>query len=90
MPARTAEQEAFFASQDETFTQKPDWQVAIDSIQFADNPNFESYMPAYNETLGLVGSGGKYTTSGRPDQGLDMDAEFEALRAEIQAIWDKQ
>ena len=90
MPARTAEQDAFFASQDETFTQKPDWQVAIDSIQFADNPNFESYMPAYNETLGLVGSGGKYTTKWQTDKGLDMNAEFEALRAEIQAIWDKQ
>ncbi|MEW6226405.1 MAG: extracellular solute-binding protein [Chloroflexota bacterium] len=89
MPARTADQDAFFAGQDETFTQKPDWQVAIDSIQFADNPNFESYMPDYNETLGLVGSGGKYTTRWQTEQGLDMAAEFEALRAEIQAIWDK-
>jgi len=89
MPARTAEQ-AFFASQDETFTQKPNWQVAIDSIGFADNPNFESYMPAYNETLGLVGSGGKYTTRWQTEQGLDMNAEFEKLRSEIQAIWDKQ
>ena len=47
-------------------------------------------MPAYNETLGLVGSGGKYTTKWQTDQGLNMDAEFESLRAEIQAIWDKQ
>ncbi len=90
MPARTAGQDAFFAGQDETFTQKPDWQVAIDSIQYADNPNFESYMPAYNETLGLVGSGGKYTTKWQTDQGLDMNQEVESLRAEIQAIWDKQ
>ncbi len=80
MPARTAEQEAFFAGQDETFTQKPDWQVAVDSIQFADNPNFESYMPAYNETLGLVGSGGKYTTRWQTEQNLDMAKEFEALQ----------
>jgi multiple sugar transport system substrate-binding protein len=90
MPARTADQDAFFAGQDETFTQKPDWQVAIDSIQFADNPNFEAFMPAYNETLGLVGSGGKYTTRWQTEKNLDMPAEFEALRAEIQAIWDKQ
>jgi len=90
MPARTADQAAFFAGQDETFTQKPDWQVAIDGIQFADNPNFESFMPAYNETLGLVGSGGKYTTKWQTDQGLNMDQEFESLRSEIQAIWDKQ
>lgn len=90
MPARTADQAAFFDGQNETFTQKPDWQVAIDSIQYADNPNFESFMPAYNETLGLVGSGGKYTTKWQTDKGLNMDQEFEALRAEIQAIWDKQ
>jgi len=90
MPARIEDQDAFFAGQDETFTQKPDWQVAIDSIQFADNPNFESFMPAYNETLGLIGSGGKYTTRWQTEKDLDMAAEFEALRAEIQAIWDKQ
>jgi multiple sugar transport system substrate-binding protein len=89
MPARTSEQAAFFAGQDETFTQKPDWQVAVDSIQFADNPNFESNMPQYNETLGLVGSGGKYTTRWQTEDNLDMAKEFEALRGEIQAIWDK-
>ncbi len=89
MPARTAEQAAFFDGQNETFTQKPDWQVALDSIQFADNPNFEAFMPKYNETLGLVGSGGKYTTRWQTEQNLNMDQEFEALRSEIQAIWDK-
>ena len=89
MPARTADQQAFFDGQDETFTQEPDWQVAIDGIQYADNPNFESFMPAYNETLGLVGSGGKYTTRWQTEQGLDMDKEIDALQGEIQAIWDK-
>jgi multiple sugar transport system substrate-binding protein len=86
MPARTADQQAFFDGQDETFTQNPDWQVAIDGIQYADNPNFESFMPAYNETLGLVGSGGKYTTRWQTEQGLDMDKEIDALQGEIQAI----
>jgi multiple sugar transport system substrate-binding protein len=90
MPARTAQQAAFFDGQNKTFTQKPDWQVAIDGIQYADQPNFESYLPAYNETLGLVGSGGKYTTKWQTEQNLDMNAEFESLRSEIQAIWDKQ
>jgi len=46
-------------------------------------------MPAYNETLGLVGSGGKYTTKWESTQGLDMNAEFDALQKEIQSIWDK-
>ena len=33
--------------------------------------------------------GRKYTTKWESTPGLDMDAEFEALQKEIQAIWDK-
>ena len=55
-------------------------------MQFADNPNFEAFMPKYNETLDALGTYlTKWTTTG----GLDMDAEVEAMRAEIQAIWDR-
>jgi len=64
-------------------------QVAIDGIKYADNPNFESYMPAYNETLGLVGSGGKYLTRWSSTPGLNMDTEIQALKTEMQGIWDK-
>jgi len=39
--------------------------------------------------LGLVGSGGKYTTKWESTEGLDMNAEFDALQKEIQSIWDK-
>ncbi len=53
------------------FTQTLDWQVAVDGVHYPDNPNFESWMPAYNETLGLVGSGGKYLTRSADDQGLN-------------------
>jgi multiple sugar transport system substrate-binding protein len=88
-PARVANQQKGIEALQAQFTQPVDWQVAIDGIQYADNPNFESYMPAYNETLGLVGSGGKYTTKWQSTQGLDMNAEFDALQKEIQSIWDK-
>ena len=33
-----------------------DWQVAIDGVQFADNPNFEASMPNYNESLASAGA----------------------------------
>ena len=46
-------------------------------------------MPAYNESLGLVGSGGKYLTEFGNKQGLDMDKEIQNLKADLQAIWDK-
>ena len=63
--------------------------VAIDGIQYADEPNFEAPMPAYNESLGLVGSGGKYLTSWGNKAGLNMETEIENLRKDLQAIWDK-
>jgi len=88
-PARTAEQPAALAALQAQFTQQIDWQVAIDGIKYADNPNFESYMPAYNETLGLVGSGGKYLTRWSSTPGLNMDTEIQALKTEMQGIWDK-
>jgi multiple sugar transport system substrate-binding protein len=86
MPARTADQDAFFTTLAEQFPQEVDWQVVKDSVQFADNPNFEAFMPKYNETFDALGTYlTKWTTTG----GLDMDAEIEAMRSEIQAIWDR-
>lgn len=88
-PARTADQQAGIDALQSQFKNTVDWQVAIDGIGKADNPNFESYMPAYNESLGLVGSGGKYLTNWGNKAGLDMDKEIQALQTEMQAIWDK-
>jgi multiple sugar transport system substrate-binding protein len=88
-PARIADQQKGIDARQAQFKNKVDWQVAVDGIEHADNPNFEAYMPKYAETLGLVGSGGKYTTKWQSTQGLDMDAEFNALQQEIQAIWNK-
>jgi len=88
-PARIADQQAGIDALQAQFKNAVDWQVAIDSIPFADNPNFESFMPKYNETLGLVGSGGKYLTRWGTTPGLNMDTEFTNLTAEIQAIWNK-
>jgi multiple sugar transport system substrate-binding protein len=88
-PARTADQAKGIEALQAQFKNTVDWQVAVDGIEHADKPNFEDFMPAYNESLGLVGSGGKYLTRWGNTAGLDMDKEFESLRAELQAIWDK-
>jgi multiple sugar transport system substrate-binding protein len=88
-PARTADQAAGIAALQSQFKNQVDWQVAVDGIQYADNPNFESFMPAYNESLGLVGSGGKYLTEWGNKSGLNMDAEITKLQTDMQAIWDK-
>ena len=45
-------------------------------------------MPAYNESLGLVGAGGKYLTRwGRRRAGHGQGDS--SLKKELQAIWDK-
>ena len=86
MPAKVGEQDAFFETlaQSEGFPAQVDWQVVKDSVQYADNPNFEAFMPKYNETLDILT---KYETKWVGTAGLDMDAEIEALKAEIQAVW---
>jgi multiple sugar transport system substrate-binding protein len=88
-PARTADQAAGIDALQAQFKNQVDWQVAVDGIEHADKPNFEDFMPAYNESLGLVGSGGKYLTKWGNTAGLDMDKEVQSLQDEMQAIWNK-
>jgi multiple sugar transport system substrate-binding protein len=93
MPARPEKQDAFFAKLDEAkddagkikFPQGVDWQVAKDSVQYADNPSFEAFVPKYNETQDLLT---KYETKWVGTAGLNMDSEIEALKKELQALWD--
>jgi hypothetical protein len=88
-PARTAQQADAITALQAQFKNQVDWQVAVDGIQYADDPNFEAPMPAYNESLGLVGAGGKYLTEWGNKAGLDMDTEITKMKADLQAIWDK-
>jgi multiple sugar transport system substrate-binding protein len=85
MPAIESEQDAFFAALDEEFPHGPDWQVAKDSVAYADNPSFESFMPKYSATLDILDT---YGTKWEATPGLDLDAEIAALEADIQALWD--
>lgn len=87
MPARPDKQDAFFEKLGKTegFPEAVDWQVAKDSLTYADNPNFEAPMPKYNETLDILG---KYLSKWTTTPGLDLDQEFAALEREIQAAWD--
>lgn len=84
-PARTADQDAFFQGLDAEYPYGIDWQVAKDGVQFADNPNFEAFMPAYNEALDRLVTFGTRLQS---DGNLDVSSEINQLKADIQAIWD--
>jgi len=90
MPARPNEQQAFFDGinvDDCCKTDSPlaDWSVAKAGVKYADNPNFEAFMPAYNQSLDILN---KYLTKWTSTAGLDMDAEIAALKTELQTAWD--
>jgi multiple sugar transport system substrate-binding protein len=86
MPAVESKQDAFLQSLQADYTQKIDWNVAKEGVAFADVPNFESFMPAYNQTLDLLNTFG---TKWQSTAGLDLDAEIADLKTQMQAIWDK-
>ncbi len=85
MPARTADQDAFFAGLDERWTQGVNWQVARDGVEFADNPSFEAWVPNYQETLASIVTWGDTM---RTDGTLEIDAAIDDFQEELQAIFD--
>ena len=86
MPAVESKQDAFLQCLQADYTQTIDWNVAKEGVAFADVPNFESYMPAYNQTFDLLQ---KYWTKWQSTPGLDLDAEIADLKTQLQATFDK-
>jgi multiple sugar transport system substrate-binding protein len=86
MPARESLQADFFANLDEQHEQAINWQVAIDSLGYPDNPNHEINMPNFNKAVERIGS---FQTLYRGNDGLDIDAELDTLQADLQVIFDE-
>ncbi len=86
-PARKSLQTSFFDSLNELFPQKPDWQVALDGVAYADNPSFEGFFPNYNESLNRTR---EFYNLILTTAGLDLDAEIAKLKTDLQAIYDKK
>jgi multiple sugar transport system substrate-binding protein len=86
LPGREEDQDAFFAGLDERWTQGVDWQVALDGIQYADNPSFEGFMPNYQEAFAAIQA---ELTELRSTPDIDMDEEIEAFTEELQGIFDR-
>lgn len=61
------------------------WDVVLDGQEYADNPNHESWMPAFLETTDRYNEFWTFL-SNTPD--ADVDAEIEKLRSDLQAIFD--
>ncbi|MCO5206896.1 MAG: extracellular solute-binding protein [Anaerolineae bacterium] len=87
MPARLSLQDAYFDTFQTTVPngENLNWQVVVDSMAYADNPNHEAYMPspqeaneAYNAFWSLLGQ--------EPDR--DVQADIDKLVVDLQAIYD--
>jgi multiple sugar transport system substrate-binding protein len=88
MPARLSLQDTYFDNYSATsFPNKTDinWDVVVDSMAYADNPNHESWMPSFQETTDRYNEFWNYLAN---TPGLDVDAEIAALRDALQAIFD--
>ncbi len=84
-PSDPAFSESFLAALDERFPWGVNWQVALDSFNYPDNPSHEGNMPNYREALVAVRN---WTINMEATPGLDVDAEIEALLATLQPIFD--
>ncbi len=88
MPARLSLQDTYFDTFEENLgiaDQDINWQVVVDSMAYADNPNHESYMPSpqeandrYNEFWSLLGQ----------EPNRDVDADIDLLIEDLQSIYD--
>lgn len=86
LPAATADQTAFFEGLDASYPQGVNWQVALDSIAFADNPSHEGPMPNYARAKERLG---QFQTLYQSSPDIDIDAEIDILVADLQAIFDE-
>lgn len=85
MPARKGEQDAFFEGLNKKYPQKVDWQVAIDSLAYPDNPSHEADMPNFLIANDRIGA---FQTLYRSTPGLDLDAEIDKLQKDLQRMFD--
>jgi multiple sugar transport system substrate-binding protein len=88
MPARLSLQETYFDTYTETnFPNKSDinWDVVVAGMEYADNPNHESWMPSFQETTDKYNEFWNYLAN---TPGLDVDAEIDKLAAALQLIFD--
>jgi ABC-type glycerol-3-phosphate transport system substrate-binding protein len=94
-PALKADQPTFFQQLEQQKDDKGkniypggvNWDVVTQGIQYADvEMNTESPMPNYNKSLDVLV---KYLTRFTGTRGLDIDAELDKMKSELQASFNK-
>lgn len=84
-PADEVYLQPFLDNLDETFTQGVNWDVVLESANYPDNPNHESWLPNYSEAVVAIQN---WSLHMQATPGLDVDAEIDNLLATLQPIFD--
>ncbi|GAA2146990.1 ABC transporter substrate-binding protein [Glycomyces algeriensis] len=87
MPARISLQDGYFDRVGAASFEGQDinWDTAIEGMSYVDNPPHEGGMPNFLEAEAVLA---EYGTRFTQEEGLDIPAELEALRADLQAVFD--
>ena len=87
LPAVKSKQTAFFEALDARFAPNEiDWQVALDMLGYPDVPSHEADMPNFLKSDAAIKA---FQEKLITTEGLDIPAEAEALREELQALFDE-
>lgn len=86
MPAREADQPAFFAALDERYTQGVNWDVVRESLNYAESPSHEAVLPNNNRSNDRIET---FRTLLVSQPGLDVEFEIERLLQDLQTFYDE-
>jgi multiple sugar transport system substrate-binding protein len=86
MPARESDRATFFSALDEKFTQGVHWEVAEAALDYPDIPSHEAWMPNYGKSRDVLFA---FQSLLDTTPGLDVNAELDTLRDELQASFDE-
>ncbi len=86
VPARTADQDAFFTARRQQFSWVNNWTALRDGLNYPDIPSAEGYMPHYADAWNRLTAFGNLLAS---TDSLNIDAEITTLRRDLESIFKR-
>ena len=86
IPARLADQDAFFAERAKQYSWVKNWDVLKAGLNYPDNPSAEGYMPNFQEAWDRLTSFGNMLAS---TDNISVNAELETLRRDLDNIFKR-
>jgi multiple sugar transport system substrate-binding protein len=86
IPARTADQDAFFAARAQQYPYVKNWEVLKAGLNYPDIPSAEGYMPNYTEAWNRLTAFWNLLAS---NDTLSVQAEIESLRRDLDTIFKR-